>query len=224
MTEKEIEEIKSKAIKYDKHIRNINILLGAISYHKELGENYSFDYNNETFYSLLDDADSVYIRLTGVTRDEYEEWAHQEKLKKEELKKEETRKKIPEYIKQGGKYIYPQRYKKWEEYIEIRVEDSYYGKDIEEALQCMELLETGESFQDVYDVIKSFNQDGQRYSIVMSMLTIFSKSGTEFYRFVDREPSNATIKFLEKIEKENEQFIKELVDSGIYNGNISIKK
>lgn len=212
-------EIKAEATQYTKWIYNISELVSLINEYKAKGENYSFDFKNEKFYSLLDDEESCYRKITGLTKDEYE--AKQERLYREQLKRDAEEKQkaienIPNWIEEGKKYIYPQRYKKWAECVELRAEDIYNGKDINCALAIMELLDKGVSFQDAYEVVKEQNHTGTSYSIVMSVITNFSKKGPEFYRFADKEPTPATERFLEKIVKENEQFAKELESSGGY--------
>lgn len=213
LNEKNESEIKEDAILYDKWIYNINELIDLVYEYKERGENYSFDFKNKKFYSLLDDVDSCYIKVTGLTKDEYikkQERIQQRKLEEDAIEREIAIKNIPNLIEKGKKFIYPQRYKKWADCVEIRVEDIYHGKDIECAISVMSLLDKGTSFQEIYDTIKEQGHTGTSYSSLMSMITNFSKKGPEFYRFVDKEPTQATEKFLEKIENENKQFAQEL--------------
>lgn len=207
------DEIKAEAIPYEKWIYNIDELISLIDKYKEKGENYWFEFKKEKFYSLLDDEESCYKKITGLTKDEYYE--KQQKLEYERLRREAEEKQkaienIPNWTKAGQKFIYPQKYKKWANNVEFRAEDIYNGKDIDCALEIMELLDNDVSFQEAYDKIKDQNHTGTSYSLVMSMITNFSKKGPEFYRFVDKEPTPATEKFLEKIEKENEQFAQEI--------------
>lgn len=207
-------EIKAEAIPYEKWIYDIDELVGLIDEYKAKGENYSFDFRNKKFYSLLDDEESCFKKLTGLTKDEYIEKQlkiQEANSKQDAINKQRAIENIPNWIEAGKKFIYPQRYKKWAENVEFRAEDIYNGKEIDCALEIMELLDKGVSFQEAYDKIKDQNHTGQSYSLVMSMITNFSKSGPEFYRFVDKEPTPATEKFLEKLEKENEQFEKELI-------------
>lgn len=206
-------EIKAEAKPYEKWIYNIDELVSLINEYREKGENCFFEFKNEKFYSLLDNEESCYKKLTGMTKDEYVE--KQERLRKEQERRDEEEKQraiknIPNWIEKGKKYIYPQRYKKWTECVEYRAEDIYHGMDLNCALEIMDHLDKGVPFQQVYDIMKEQNHTGLSYSTVMSMITNFSKKGPEFYRFVDREPTPATEKFLEKVEKENEQFAQEL--------------
>lgn len=205
--------IKAEAIPYTKWIYNITELINLIDEYKEKGENYSFDFKDKKFYSLLDDEDSCYKKVTGMTKDEYlieQERLEEKRLRVEEYRRQEAIKNIPNWVEKGKKFIYPQKHKKWADYIEIRAEDRYHGVDIDCALIVMDLLDKGVSFQEVFDTIKDQNHSGNSYSIVMSMITHFSKKGPEFYRFVDKTITPATENMLAKIENENKQFAEEL--------------
>lgn len=213
MDEKNENEIKAEAIPYEKWIYDIDELVSLINEFKEKGENYSFDFKDKKFYSLLDDEESCYKKVSGLTKDEYVE--EQKRLRKQKERRDAEEKQraienIPNWIEKGKKFIFPQRYKKWADCVEFRVDDIYNGLDLDCALEVMKLLDEGVDFQQVYEVVKEQNHTGQSYSIVMSMITNFSKKGPEFYRFVDKEPTPATERFLEKVEKENEQFAQEL--------------
>lgn len=215
-------EIKSSAVKYEKWIYNIDELVSLVSEYKEKGENIEFDFKNEKFYSLLDNEDSCYKKVTGLSKSKYierQKKLHEEQLKRDEEEKQKAIENIPKFIEEGKKLIYPQRYKKWADCVEIRVEDIYHGKDLECALDVMKLLNSGATYQQAYDLVKEQNHSGTSYSMVMSMITNFSKRGPAFYRFVDKEPSPATEKFLRKVETENEQFEQELESSSLGNGN-----
>lgn len=217
-TTKNESEIKAEAIQYTKWIYNMDELVSLINEYKENGENYSFDFRNKKFYSLLDDEESCYKKVTGLTKDEYE--AEQKRLHREQLKRDAEEKQkaidnIPNWIEKGKRFMYPQRYKKWAECVELRAEDIYHGKDVDCAITIMELLDKDTPFQEAYDVVKSQNHTGTSYSIVMSLITTFSKKGPAFYRFADKEPTPATERFLEKIEKENKQFAEELESSDL---------
>lgn len=214
-TEAEIAKIKAEAKEYKGFIGNLEELIDWIQECRETNNNLYYEYDDDMFfYSLVDDVESCYQRLTGLSQEEY--------LRQQEEKKERWNNKIkqakilmaensiPRWIEDGNKLIYPQKQKDWKDLIELRYDTEPFGKEFDIAITVMKSLENDEDFQKAYDIIKDNNLSGQVYSATLSLLVNFYKKGTAFYRFIDKEPTNATIKFLEKIENRNKEYEKEL--------------
>lgn len=213
-TESEIAKIKAEAKEYKGLIDNLKGLIYWIKDCKEANENYYYEFEDKIYYTLLDDEESCYKRVTGISRDEFikQEEEYKEKLhnKMAKIKKQMALNNMPQWIEDGNKLIYPQKQKDWKDLIELRIEGEPYGKDVAIAIQVMKSLESDGDFQTAYDIIKERNLSGSEYSSVLSLVVNFYKKGTAFYRFIDKAPTDATIKFIEKIENRNKEYNKEL--------------
>ena len=59
-------------------------------------------------------------------------------------KKMEALSKVPKYIEEGKKYIYPQRFDEWSKSVDGFVRfNIYFGKNVEISLSLMKLLDEG---------------------------------------------------------------------------------
>ena len=88
---------------------------------------------------------------------------------------------IPAWIERGGKLIYPERYEKWTECVCYRASDLYHGLELVNALEVMEALESGMNLNQVGKVI-SDNHSGASFSMLVNIVSNFSKRGPEFLR------------------------------------------
>lgn len=122
---------------------------------------------------------------------------------------------ISNWTERGKKLIYPQREEDWANSVKANGVGLYDGAPVNDALDAMELLDKGASFQEVHDLIDSQDHSGGSYAVTMALIMEFSKRGPEYYRHIDKELTPATQKYLEKIEKENKQFEQELAQSGL---------
>ena len=180
------------------------------------GKNIYVEFNGHKLYSFLDDEDSCFLKVCGATKKELEKQRKEylEKLEKErEENKKEAQEMVPQWIERGSKIIYPQRQDMWEECVKMRARDLYYGKDLENALDIMEHLEKGSSIEEANKILENANHSGRSYGIVLSIIVSFSKRGPEFYRAVKKDLTKEQIEELEKIEKENTFFARELEDA-----------
>lgn len=213
-TPSEIEKIKSEAKEYDGHFEKIDDLACWVDLYRQLNKNYYYVYDGIICYTLLDDCESCYKKITGGSREEFMEKMneleeHSRKFQ-EKINKKLASLKAPEWIEKGNELIFPQKRNDWKDLIELRIESEPYGKDFKFALQVMEVLENGADFQQAYDIIKDADLSGPVYSSTISLVFNFYKKGPEFYKFIDKNPNDATIKFIEKIEKRNKEYEKEL--------------
>ena len=132
-----------------------------------------------------------------------------EKEHKESL---EALEKIPGYIEEGKKYIYPERLENWKECVCNRVSDIYHGSDLMNALEVMKALDEGKSLKEVGKIIDNWHS-GASFGMLCNVVVHFSKRGPEFYReyydsykLAKGEEKQKHEDFLKKIEKENAEF------------------
>ena len=212
--EKTKEQIIAEARKYEKWVYDLDGAVRVLKDAKNIGWNIYIDFNGHKLYSLLDDEDSCYHKVLGISKAESEErerkW-HEEYEAREKKEKAEAEAKIPSWLERGEKIIYPQRKAEWKRCVEIRAGDLYHGYELENALQAMELLEAGGSFEEAKKIIDDAGHSGCSYGIAMSIILTFSKHGPKFFRFMEADyMSEDREKAVKKVEEQNAEYEKAL--------------
>lgn len=214
------EKIMSEAMEYTKWVYDLDGAVKVLAQKKMNNENIYINFNGTKLYSLLDDENSCYQKVTGTSKEIFEERRRKEL---EEWRKEEDRKrneaisKIPEWIKRGEEFIYPQMLQEWERCVVKRARDLYHGWDLEGALEVMLTLDQKEGRNGIEIAKKLLNEQNHSetsYAIVVSIILNFSKRGTEFYRAInnDRKLSNEELQIIKEKENRNKMFEDELND------------
>lgn len=171
------------------------------------GESVFIDFNGHKLYSCDVTVDSAYLEVCGKTKEEsdktIEEYlANIEKKEKEAKAKAEA--KIPEWIKRGEGFIYPERAEEWKKCVEAKAASDYYGKDLDEAIEIMEKLESGATLDEAKELLYSQNHFVAWYRMVRNIIFEFAKRGPEFYEHTARgEMSADTREIIEEKKKEN---------------------
>ncbi len=206
--------IKETAKEDKTYVHKLDDAIKYLANAKKRGENIYLNFNGNKLYSLLDDEDSCYVKIVGMNKKEFDEQEkkYMEEFKKRREKEQEQRKvNIPKWIERGLKLIYPQRAEDWEICVNSRAKDIYNGAELNNALDIMECLNENGSLEDANKILSSMNHSGASYSLVMSIVANFCKRGPEFYEEIFKNKMRPDQKeFLKQIEKENEQFEKEL--------------
>lgn len=173
------------------------------------GNNIYYETANNIYFSMFDTEESCYLKSYGKTKQEVR---NEIKLQEERRtqQKASAQEKIPALIEKGFDLMHYKKYKRWVDCVKERVQDIYLGHDIEEALQIMEGLEKGMSFDEANEILKNSGHTGGSYASVINIVVNFSRQGPAFYRHITPQPySYNTEEYLQKIEKENE-FYKQL--------------
>lgn len=89
--------------------------------------------------------------------------------------------KIPDWIKRGEGFIYPERAEEWKKIVESRAGNLYYGIDLDSALALMEKLESGATMEEVKEMFDEQGHSGTSAEMVRSVMFDFAKRGPEFY-------------------------------------------
>ena len=131
---------------------------------------------------------------------------------------------IEKYIKEGSKYIYPEKMENWKEWVTARVEDSLdKGLSIKISLEIMKKLAHGTSLDDIlseyHNLVENlsekekFAQKGYALSFVGNIMFNFGDvhNGVEFYKknaihwwgpqFLDDEETQQDIERQDKMNK-----------------------
>ena len=207
---------RENAVEINEWMGDIDTAVQKLIEYQKMGKSVYVNFNGHKLYSCDITLDGAYKEITGMTKAESDK-AREEARKKWELerkeKKEQAERKIPEWISDGEKNIFPERAEDWQYYVETSARQGmYYGSDIAATLEIMGMLEGGASFEDVEKKLEEQGHSGHSYSIVTKNVLHFSKNGPDFYEAVvlKGKPDPESAMALEEIRKENEVFAKRL--------------
>lgn len=144
-------------------------------------------FNGIMLYSDIDDADSIYKKVTGKTKAEFDK---EEKRERDDYKEKERKHKeaIPELTKEWiekGKDILDEKYLElWKECVPIRLDDIYQGMELGATLEIVKELNNGCKLEVAKEIIKKQGHSGMSHGLVCSMIKSFCDRGTEFVNFI----------------------------------------
>lgn len=191
--EKSKELIIKDAYVYKDWVHDLDVAIAVLSKAKNENKNIYIDFNGIKLYSFLDDEDSAYKKVVGMSKYEWGEakkkW-HSKYLESVKIEKQDAEAKIPEWINRGNLLIYPQREEEWIERVYARARESYHGADLENALQVMEFLSKNGSFAKAKKILNSAGHSGASYSVVIRIIADFAKNGPEFIKFIEPDIFN----------------------------------
>ncbi len=186
---REVDRIMEQARRIDAYgILNLDQAYQVLQKAKQNGENIYINFNGHKLYSLLDDEDMCYIKVTGLSKQEFDNRQKEYKKRLTEIIESETlqaKSKIPDWIKKGQALIYPQMFDRWETCVSVRAKDIYHGTELDNALEIMSILdrvEGQEGLDQAKQALDNANHSGTSYQITTSIVLDFSKRGPEFYR------------------------------------------
>ena len=185
---------------------------------KKQGKSVYCEFNGHKLYSDNVTIDSAYLEVLGTTKEEWvkkrQEWLESLRKKEEQVKNDAT-KKIPHWIEKGEKYIYPQKLDDWKRCVKTRAKDIYNGLELDSALEAMEALNKGMSFEKVNEIIDGKGHSGKSHSLVMDILIYFSKNGPEFYETISPNKTEEMRYYVDKQKELNLKFEEELNDEAL---------
>ena len=165
---------------------NIDSAMKLLNEYKARNELVFINFNGHELYSDIDDLDSAYVKVTGKTKEQFDE--HQrlrhEEYEEEERKHEES---IPEltkeWINKGNKILDKEYHELWNECVPIRLSDLYRGMELGASLEIIDKLNKNCSLDEAKDIIDNQGHSGMSYSLVRSMVKSFCKRGNEFANY-----------------------------------------
>ncbi len=211
------EQIIKTAVEYKSYFGTLDRAIEVLEKAKEENENIYLDFNGQKLYSLIDDTDSCYLKVTGKTKDEYmkalEEWRKQQE--EEQIKEElEALDKMPDRIKRGNELIYPQRREDWEKYVRSSTKSFYHGLELDSVLNVMESLSKDKNLEQALSVLNSEDKKGVPNFITLNIIAKYSKQGVDFCKYACEKKnigiSKEDLDYLAKLKEENKQFESEL--------------
>lgn len=177
-------------------------------------ESFFVNFNGIKLYSsdglTLDDA---YQQVYGDTRSEYYRKVDEAKKnwrQTSEISKEQAKSMITGRYEEGKKYIYPERFEKWKEWLEFYAKSATYNQEDvkypDVIIECLKRLENGEDFESVFEFVKEFSE--MDYDMgTASILLDFSKVGPEYLEYVYKKNNGVDVsgEILKRVEAKKEE-------------------
>lgn len=165
----------------------IDDAIDQLSKYKELGELVYGEFNGRKLYSDIDDLDSAYKKITGLTKSQFDR-----KMKEEDDKYEQEKRRhknsipqLTEYWIEYGNTILDEKYHEtWAECVPIRLDDLYQGMELKCCLDIITKLNNNGSLDEAKSIIESQGHSGMSFGLVCSMVKSFCDRGTEFVSYV----------------------------------------
>ena len=140
-------------------------------------------FNGITLYSDIDDLESAYKKITGISKSEFDAKlkADNDRYKEQQRKHEES---IPELTKEWiekGKNILDEKYHEhWNKIVPIRLSDLYQGMELGNCLDIVKELNSGCELETAKKIIEDQGHSGMSFGLVCSMVKAFCDRGAEF--------------------------------------------
>ena len=210
---KDVEKIKALSRKIEfgeiSPINRFDDVLNYMDMYRKNDEYVYIEYEGHKLYAMLEDKNSICEKVLGVSykdykkaiKNLYKEWDN-EKIKAELKRLEE----LPSLIERGNKIIPQYKQKRWAKTVKRSIKDLYSGADAVAALEMMESLNAGKSFDEVIDILNKGDHSGGSAMQAFCMVAEFSDKGPDLLRY---ENDNSTYKipgledYLGEIEREN---------------------
>lgn len=166
---------------------NIESAIKLLNEHKAKNELVFINFNGYELYSDIDDLDSAYVKVTGKTKEQFDEYQRlrYDKYEEEKRKREES---IPEltkkWINKGNEILDKEYHELWNKCVPIRLSDLYRGMELGACLDIVKELNNNCSFDEAKDIINNQGHSGMSYSLVSSMVKAFCKRGNEFINYI----------------------------------------
>ncbi len=205
--------------------KNLEFVVEYLAEAKAKGENIFYRFKGEKLYSLFDNRDTCYKKVTGYS---YQKFLEKKEREREMEEREERARiarararrslieKIPVRIENGMKYIYPQMKTEWEEKVRKATHGTYFGFDIDATIEIMEILANNNDANKYENAMQNLDnlKFGMPYWLVLKNVLDFSKDGVNFFKYA-KEKKNEVLSEYEKnyileIESQNAEFEAEL--------------
>ena len=140
-------------------------------------------FNGVVLYSDIDDLESAYKKITGVSKTDFDAKVKEDSDKYEEQKRKHEEA-IPELTKkwiEKGKNILDEKYcEHWNSIVPIRLSDLYQGMELGNCLDIVKELNSGCELDTAKKIIENQGHSGMSFGLVCSMVKAFCDRGAEF--------------------------------------------
>jgi len=162
-------------------------ITSAVKKLKSYGELVCGSFNGHMLYSDIDDVDSAYIKIIGITKAESDARLLKEHLEYEERKrkhKESIPELTKEWIEKGNFILDDKYYEYWAKCVPIRLGDLYEGMELGCTLDIVKELNSGCELEVAKGIIDGQDHSGMSFGLVCSMVKSFCDRGNEFVNYV----------------------------------------
>jgi hypothetical protein len=144
-------------------------------------------FNGVTLYSDIDNLESAYKKITGISKSDFDAKlkADNDKYKEQQRKHKESIPKLTkEWIKKGENILDKKYHEHWNKIVPIRLSDLYQGMELGNCLDIVKELNAGCELETAKKIIEDQEHSGMSFGLVCSMVKAFCDRGAEFVTYV----------------------------------------
>lgn len=146
---------------------HLSSIANLLAWYKERGELAKARFNGQDLYSDIDDSDSIYMKVLGMTKTEFELIEATPQLTKEWIEK--------------GNCILDKRYREhWAKIVPIGLGKIYRVMELGATLNIIYKLNGGCDIQEAIDIINKQNHSSASFGIVCGLVSKLCARGDEF--------------------------------------------
>ncbi len=168
---------------------SIEKAMNDLAHFNKCGELVYGEFNGQMLYSDIDDMDSAYKKITGITKKEFDVGRQKEADEYEQElceHKEAIPKLTKEWIDKGEKTLDAKYHDLWAKAVPIRLDDLYQGMELGCCLDLVDALNKDYDFEYAKDILDKQKHSGMSYGLVCSMVRSFCDRGKEFVRYINK--------------------------------------
>jgi len=153
---------------------------------KSARELVSVEFNGVMLYSDIDDVDSAYKKVTGMTKAEFDAEIQREReqyLEEEKRRKDSIPRLTKEWVEKGCSILDAKYHDLWRKCVPIRLSDLYRGIELECCLDIVKELNSGCTLESAKKIIEGQGHSGMSFGLVCSMVREFCDRGSEFVAY-----------------------------------------
>lgn len=159
----------------------------AVKRMKSAGEPVSVEFNGVMLYSDIDDVDSAYKKVTGMTKAELDaeiQKEHERYLEEEKRHKDSIPRLIKEWVEKGCSVLDEKYHDSWQKCVPIRLNDLYRGMELRCCLDIVKELNNGCTLESAKKMIEMQDHSGMSFSLVCLMVGHYCDRGADFVSHV----------------------------------------
>jgi len=142
-------------------------------------------YFNENIIEPDDSIDAAYLKITGMSHEEFIKklQEEEEKKKKEAEEFEKNKPKLIQNLKERGHKVLAKKYhKKWDNIVPRSVDGMYQGSELACALKIIKLLRDGVDYETIDKEFDSQGHSGYSHHVVCVLVKDFCDEGFDYIK------------------------------------------
>lgn len=157
---------------------------------KSAGELASVEFNGVMLYSDIDDVDSAYKKVTGMTKaglDAETQREREQYLEEEKRHKDSIPRLTKEWVEKGCSILDAKYHDLWRKCVPIRLNDLYRGMELRCCLDIVKELNNECALESAKKMIEMQGHSGMSFGLVCSMVETFCDRGKDFVNYVRKQ-------------------------------------